>query len=551
MYWWRILPPFRHEAIATGAVAEVALNGAPPIGWTPYRETRVQEPGGVARLMDQILALVTQDRDVEAAQLAAEAVTDPRLADPLTPLLLEMARLSPQPAARVIAGTALARLKPGFAQTWRQVADIARNAGDHRTAADALESAAATPQGGARDHLEAALSAYQDNDLERAERLYLRLGEGPEAGCGLAVIAIARGATAQATTLLRRVLASRPDSVEALRLMAMVAPDVATLERLTRIANEERGQAASRSAAAFALAQASDRAGDATTAAAWASLANSLSPARNLLYDRTDQEARATALLKLFDHLPPAGAPLLGRPRPVVIVGLPRSGTSLIETLLGAHPDVMAGGERTDIYLACREIETVLYRKGPAAAATLFAHRRAGLVRELSARLERAGLVSEVYVDKLPLNTPYAGLIARLLPEAKIVFVRRDPVETALSIWLHDFSAAYPYATDLEHLAHAVGLNDRMRAAWRERLGEQFQEVDHDALCADPHAEGRRLFDFCELDWDERFLEPARRTASANTFSAMQVREPVRPRAPRADRYPRETATFSEALKRA
>jgi hypothetical protein len=90
-----------------------------------------------------------------------------------------------------------------------------------------------------------------------------------------------------------------------------------------------------------------------------------------------------------------------------------------------------------------------------------------------------------------------------------------------------------------------------MRAAWRDRLGEQYQEVDHDALCADPLTEGRRLFDFCELDWNERFLEPERRTSPANTFSAMQVREPIRPRAPRADRYPSETATFAEALKRA
>jgi tetratricopeptide (TPR) repeat protein len=502
-------------------------------------------------LMERLRDLVSHDRDVEAAQLAAEAAANPQMEAALTPLLLEMARLSPQPAARVIAGTALARLRPGFAQTWRQVADIARTAGDHRTAADALETAAETAQGSTRDRLEAALSAYQDNDLERAERLYLALGEGPEAACGLAVIAIARGATAQAADILRRVLAVDPDLVEALRLMAMVAPDLATVQRLTRIANDERSPSPVRSAAAFALAQASDRAEDDITAAAWASLANSLSPARALLYDRAAQEARADALLDLFDLLPPPGAPLLGRPRPVVIVGLPRSGTSLIETLLGAHPDVMAGGERTDLYLACREIEIVLYRKGPTAAAALFAQRRAGLVRELSDRLSRAGLVSEVYLDKLPLNTPYAGLIARLLPEAKIVFVRRDPVETALSIWLHDFSAAYPYATDLEHLAHAVGLNDRMRAAWRERLGEQFQEVDHDALCADPQTEGRKLFEFCELDWDARYLEPERRSASVNTFSAMQVREPIRPRASRADRYPPEAAIFVEALKRA
>ena len=506
---------------------------------------------GEAQLMTELRALVEAHRDVEAAQVVAEHMADPAWAEGLIPVALEMARMSPQPAARVIAGRALATLRPDQAATWRGVGEAAHAAADYRAAADALETAAATPQGQARDRLLAALSAYQDNDFERAESLYLSVGDDDASACGLAVIAIARGTPEVAAGLLRRVLQRSPDSVEALRLMAMVAPDLAVFEALTRVARDERRDAPVRSAAAFALAQASDRAGDDIAAAAWADLANNLSPMRAHPYEASAQDARAEALLALFDRLPPPGPALLRRPRPIVIVGLPRSGTSIIESLLAAHPDVVAGGERTDLYMACREIEIVLHRHGPEAAAALFRSRRAGLVAELGERLTRAGVISEVYLDKLPLNAPYAGLIARLLPEARIVFLRRDPVETALSIWLHDFSAAYPYASDLTHLAHAVGLNDRMRDAWAERLGEQFLAFDHDALCEDPDGEARRLYAFCGLDWDSAYLDPARRGSASNTFSALQVREPIRAPAARAARYPPQVASFMAALKRA
>ena len=496
-----------------------------------------ESAGDVGQVLTHLRDLVERDLDVEAAHLLAQKLGDPDFADSLIPPALELARLSPQPAARMIIGAALARLRPAYASTWRQVADIARSTGDYRTLADALVEAARTPEGRAEDRLGAALAAYQDNDLDRAEMLYQTVEDHDAADCGLAVIALARGAVETSAVILRRLLQRTPGSVNALRLLAMVDPDPEVLSALAKTARSERTPAEVRSAAAFALAQAYDRDDDPDAAMSWAALANETARQRARPYDRAAQEQAAEDLLNLFDRLPPPDRPLLNRPRPIVIVGLPRSGTSLVESLLAAHPGVIAGGERTDLSLACREIEIVLRSKGPDAASRLFARRREGLVQELADRLFRAGIDSDVYLDKLPLNTPYAGLIARLLPEAKILFVRRDPVETALSIWLHDFSQAYAYASDLNALSHAVGLNDRLRDAWKDRLGEQFLEIDHDALCADPALEGRRMFEFCGLEWDDAYLDPRNRRSATNTFSALQVRQAIRPRQPRAPLY--------------
>ena len=492
---------------------------------------------GIEELLEALRSLVAEDCDMEAARLLSERLGDPDQAEALIPIAPEMARHSPQPKARLVAGEALARLRPGHASTWRQIADIARGNGDYQTATRALEQAAKAPDGNAHDRLQAALTAYQDNDLVRAENLYCSLGDDEAAACGLAVIAIARGETQIAADILRGVLASSPSSPNALRLLAMVDADPVTIGQLVRIAEDEAQPANIRSAVAFALTQQHDRRNETAEAMRWAKLANGLVARYGRPYDRSAAERLASEQIELFDRLPETREALLDQPRPLVVVGLPRSGTSLLESLLAAHPDVTAGGERTDLILACQEVEIVLRSKGMDAACRLFSRRREGLIVELADRLFTAGIQSEAYLDKLPLNTPYAGLIARLLPEAKILFVRRNPVETALSIWLHDFSQAYPYSSDLATLAHALELNDRLLEAWRSRLGDQFLEVDHDALCADPKNEGRRIFEFCGLTWNEAYLEPETRRAATNTFSAIQVRQPIRPRLPRAPLY--------------
>lgn len=202
----------------------------------------------IEELLEVLRSLVAEDCDVEAARLLSQGLADPDQAGLLVPIALEMARHSPQPKARLAVGQALARLRPGHATTWRQIADIARGNGDYQTATRALEQAAKAPDGNAQDRLQAALTAYQDNDLDRAEKLYRSLGDGEAAACGLAVIAIARGETQIAADILRDILAISPSSPDALRLLAMVDPDPVAIGQLVRIAEDETQPASIRSA---------------------------------------------------------------------------------------------------------------------------------------------------------------------------------------------------------------------------------------------------------------------------------------------------------------
>lgn len=500
-----------------------------------------------SEFLAELRDLIDRNLDVEAAhRLSARLGQED--AEALVGAALDMARFSPQPAARIIIGEALARLRPEHGSTWRQVAGIAAGVGDYRSVANALAAAADAHDGTLEDRLGAAQAAYQDNDLDRAEALYRTTGQGEAALCGLAVIALARGERIKAAGLLNDALKANPGSVNALRLLALIQEDAAVLNKLAAVADNAGASSATRAAAGFSLAQTNDRLGKIDAAIRWATFANAIARQGGPGYDAAQHGRAADALLELFDVLE-AGAPLLGRPRPLVIVGLPRSGTSLVESILAAHPDVTAGGERTDLALACREIEIVLQTRGVQAARDLFQRRREGLVSELSARLAGAGINTDAYVDKLPLNTPYAGLIARLLPEGRVIFVHRDPIETALSIWLQDFAPAYAYANDLGDIATAAALNERLRMAWASRLGDQFLDLNHDALCADPVAQGRRLFEFCGLEWDESYLDPQNRRSTTNTFSALQVRQAIRPRQPRAPLYQAVLGPLAQTLK--
>ena len=216
--------------------------------------------------------------------------------------------------------------------------------------------------------------------------------------------------------------------------------------------------------------------------------------------------------------------------KPVFIVGMPRSGTSLAEQILASHPVVYGAGERDDFEReAVRLAETRATGSGGEALAKIVAN---GLLGELGAaylaRLEANALEAGRIIDKMPLNFHFLGLIHLALPGARIIHMRRDPADTCLSCFFQNFGERLDWAFDLAEIGRYFRAYERLMAHWRSALPEGVMlEMRYEDLVADLEGQTRRMLDHCGLDWDPRCLDFHRTERSVRTASAVQVRQPI------------------------
>lgn len=218
---------------------------------------------------------------------------------------------------------------------------------------------------------------------------------------------------------------------------------------------------------------------------------------------------------------------------PIFVVGMPRTGTTLVERILSSHPDVASAGELKTFPIQIKRASSSATRRLADAdtfrRANGLPFRRIGLDYAAAAHL--AAGPSKRFIDKLPFNFLYAGLILRALPEAKIICLRRDPMDTVLSNYRQAFgtqSDFHDYTFSLEDIAAYYASFERLVAHWRQALpAERFTEVGYEALIADQEAETRRLVDFCGLGWDDACLRPHENGSGVSTASAAQVRKPI------------------------
>jgi tetratricopeptide (TPR) repeat protein len=206
--------------------------------------------------------------------------------------------------------------------------------------------------------------------------------------------------------------------------------------------------------------------------------------------------------------------------RSVFIIGMPRSGTSLAEQILASHPQVFGAGEVRfwdDAFAALEK--TGLDAR---AAATLLP----AFARDYLARLAASPSGATRVVDKMPANFLYAGLIHAAFPRAHIIHMRRDPIDTCLSIYFQNFFNVSSYSNDLEHLANYYEQYVRVSDHWRSVLPrEVLLEVPYEALVADQEGWTRRMLAFIGLPWDPRCLEFHRTERTVITASRWQVRQ--------------------------
>lgn len=250
-------------------------------------------------------------------------------------------------------------------------------------------------------------------------------------------------------------------------------------------------------------------------------------------YDFAQDAAIFGALEQLFAK----GAPWQGSghpdPAPIFVIGMPRTGTTLVDRILSSHPEVGSAGELQAMPLAVKQLAGTRSRL-VIDAETVAASASVDPVTIGQAYLTRAGHHrppgTPRFTDKLPANFLYGGHILSALPQARIVCLRRNPMDTIWSNYKNLFasqSAYYAYSYDLMDIARYYVRFDRLMALWERLFPGRVLQISYEALVFEQEAETRRLLDHCGLSWDAACLSFHENKAAVATPSAAQVRRPL------------------------
>lgn len=395
------------------------------------------------------------------------------------------------------------------------------------------------------------LAAGDAHALRHAARLYLRCDDPAAAArvfraarsAGLADPALAyelasalyfMGELDQAEAELDALLAHRPMSAHALYLRATLRRQ--TVQRnhvpaLRRAIAEGFADPAQAGIARVALARELEDLGE--DRAAFATLAEGARMLRaTLQYDAANERADLDRIIAAWDAEALAQAPA---PQPtdcIFVVGMPRTGTTLGERILGCHPRVRSAGELPFFgqLLGAASGQAMRASRGRDGFEASRHVDFAALGRDWLAAAHQAAPDADIVLDKMPVNFMYCGMIRRALPGARIVHMRRQPMDACYAMYKTWFHRAYHFSWDLQELAAYYAAYARLMAHWRLLLGDTLLDIDYEALVANPEAQARRMLAHCGLDWDPRVLEPESDSRPSSTASAAQVRAPIHAR---------------------
>lgn len=336
-------------------------------------------------------------------------------------------------------------------------------------------------------------------------------------------------------------------SRQALQLRAGFAPALVHLALTQRgnLSKEDRELLAAaleqpvsdvvRAALHFASAQVEDGLGNYAKAAEHLRTANALTKARyesrKQGYDVDENNQYVDRLIGVFDREFFAKTEGFGvaDERPVFVVGMPRSGTTLVEQILARHPQVFGAGERRFAHQSLMRLAEAQGHAGEPLKS--FDHLTGEVVQDCASwyseclnSLDSGNAVR--IVDKMPDNYQLLGWLAVLFPKARFIHCRRDARDVALSCWMTDFSMIR-WANDLEQIAGRIRNYQRLMEHWRQVLPVKMFELDYERLVAEQEAESRRLVSWLGLEWNPACLEFYRSTRLVKTASVNQVRQPM------------------------
>lgn len=400
-----------------------------------------------------------------------------------------------------------------------------------------------------RSRLREALETYR---LGVAE-----LPNSAELHMGMAQLLDDLGDKAGAEVAFRKALQLRPGwalPVEGLLTLLRKDATEADLDAARRILADASRPPADHANAGYGLGKALDARGDYDGAFdAW----NKANAARRRQIGRLDREPMVKRVDRYIQQFSKAfidsrkGWGSESR-RPVFVLGMPRSGTTLVEQILATHPDVHGYGELQDLPRLTKRLERragSLHRWPEAAGALTPQLVRAGADEYLAALQKRHPTTAARVVDKAPNNFSHIGLIAILFPNATIVWCRRDPRDICTSIYGENFGLSQKHATDLGDIGFFYRQHMRLMRHWVEVAGRQIYPCSYEKLVTEPEAETRKLIEAVGLPWDARCLRFHEADRPVLTPSRWQVRSPIYSAASgRWKRYERHLGPLIEAL---
>ncbi len=235
---------------------------------------------------------------------------------------------------------------------------------------------------------------------------------------------------------------------------------------------------------------------------------------------------------------------------PVFVLGMPRSGTTLTEQIIASHPDIRGAGELPDLLMAIKRGAARIGARFPDDMSALGLKDLAVWAEDYVAGLLKRAPDAKRITDKMPENYLAVGLIHLMLPNAKIIHVNRNPVDTCLSCFTKLFNSGAEYSYDLAELGRYYGGYARLMAHWRSVLpAGAFLDVQYEEIVADQETQARRMIAFCGLEWSDACIDFHHAKNAVRTASLTQVRQPIYGSSVnRWKRYQKHLAPLLEAL---
>lgn len=446
------------------------------------------------------------------------------------------------------------QLQPGSSTHWRMLARAAFEQGQFQAAAEAYERVLALAAPTAEDFAAYAGLCLHALSLDRAaaalDQAESLAPDLPAMLSKKALLYMYFGHFDEAEDFCRRCLARDPENVSAyatlIRLTGGRLND-AEFDTLSHLSRRAEAHPDHRIPAAFAVAHALDARGEFAAAFAACEFAHEQCLVRDCTegrnYDPAGHERRIRRLKAMtpgtISDLQAASG---SGPTPIFIVGMPRSGTTLIESMLGAHSRVQARGERLgmrQILHACLELDAT----GASPGEAVLTDWSQAYLNDLPAL---GG--ADHFTDKHPLNFEAIGLIAQLFPNAVIIHARRNPVETCLSIFRQEFNKLWTFTHRLADIGHYYVQYASLMAYWEKRLPGRITTIQYENFAGSFEQGAADLVTACGLEWEPQCLEFQHAHRAITTFSTVQARDTVAVRNGRALRYAQQLEPLCEAL---